>query len=151
MCWVAAIPLAVSAIGAAGQMRAGADAKETAALNAQIAGIQAQDSLSRGGVEEDRYRRQIAQIAGAQKSVVASRNVKAGTGTALDLLSDTAQIGEEDALTIRNESARESWGYRFQADESRRYGKSAYRNSQYAAGSTLLTGGAQAYGLWRQT
>lgn len=146
MCWIA---LAGAAFGAVGQMKQGADSKETAAINAQLAGIQAQDALSRGGVEEDRYRRQIAQIAGAQRAEIGARNVKGGSGTALDLLSDTAMIGEEDALTIRNEAARESWGYRFQADESKRYGKTAYRNSQYAAGNTLLTQGAQAYGKWK--
>src|SRR5687768_16073808 len=131
MCWIA---LAGTALSAVGQMRAGADAKETAAINAQLAGIQSEAALYRGGVEEDRYRRQIAQIAGAQKAEIGARNVKGGSGTALDLLADTAMIGEEDALTIRNEAARESWGYRFQANESNRYGKAAYRNSQYAAG-----------------
>lgn len=146
MCWIA---LAGAALGAVGQMKAGAEAKETAAINAQLAENQSTDALARGGIEEGRYRRQIAQIAGAQRAEIGARNVKGGSGTALDLLSDTAQIGEEDALTIRNESAREAWGYKFQADESRRYGKSAYRNSQYAAGSTLLTGGAQAYGQWK--
>lgn len=146
MCWVM---LAGAALGAVGQMKAGADAKETAAINAQLAGIQAEDALSRGGVEEDRYRRQIAQTAGAQKAEFGARNVKGSSGTALDILADTAMIGEEDALTIRNEAAREAWGYRWQANESNRYGKAAYRNSQYAAGSTLLTGGAQAYGMWK--
>jgi len=146
VCWVALAGVAVSAIGS---MQAGADAKQTAAINAKLAGIQAEDSLSRGGVEEDRYRRQIAQIAGAQRSEIGRRNVQGGSGTALDLLSDTAQIGEEDALTIRNEAAREAWGYRWQADESKRYGKAASRNAHYQAGSTLLTGGAQAYGMWK--
>lgn len=147
MCWIALAGVALSAVGT---MQQGAQAKETAAINAQIAGIQAEDSLKRGGVEEDRYRRQIAQIAGAQRAEIGKRNVKGNSGTALDLLSDTAMIGEEDALTIRNESAREAWGYRFQADESKRYGKSAYRNATAQAGGSLLTGGAQAYGLWKQ-
>jgi hypothetical protein len=40
------------------------------------------------------------------------------SGTPLNLLSDTAQIGEEDAQTIRNNAAREAWGYRNQANEA---------------------------------
>jgi hypothetical protein len=150
MCWVAAIPLAVGALGAVGQIKQGQDAKRTGQINAQLGIVQADDALSRGGVEEGRYRRQIAQIAGAQKAEIGARNVKGDSGTALDLLGDTAQIGEEDALTIRNESAREAWGYRFQANESNRYGRSALRNSYAQAGSTLLTGAAQSYGLWAQ-
>lgn len=149
MCWVAAIPLAVGALGAVGQLKAGQEANRTGQINAQLATAQADDALSRGGVEEGRYRRQVAQIAGAQKAEIGARNVKGDSGTALDLLSDTAQIGEEDALTLRNESAREAWGYKFQANEQSRYGRSALRNSYASAGSTLLTGGAQAYGMWK--
>lgn len=146
MCWIA---LAGVAVGVVGQLQAGADAKRTAQINARLGELQADDALKRGGMEEERYRRQVAQIAGAQRAEIGARNVKR-SGTALDLLSDTAQIGEEDALTIRNESAREAWGYRFQADESRRYGRSASRQAGYAAGGTLLTGAAQSYGLWKQ-
>lgn len=131
-----------------GQRNQGKADQATAEHNAKLGALQADDALARGGIEEDRYRRQIAQIAGAQRAEIGNRNV-ATSGTALDLLSDTAMIGEEDALTIRNEAAREAWGYRNQADESRRWGKNARRNANAQAGSTLLTSGAQAYGLWQ--
>jgi uncharacterized membrane protein YdfJ with MMPL/SSD domain len=143
MCWVA---LAGLAVGALGQARAGQQAKVDADAQAAIGELQATDELARGGMEEDRYRRQVAQITGAQKAEIGARNVKGGT--ALDLLSDTAMIGEEDALNIRNESARTAWGYKYGADESRRYGKAARSQANMQAGSTLLTGAAAAYGQW---
>ena len=146
MCW---IELAGVAVGTLGQARAGEQAKVDADAQAAIGGLQATDALSRGSIEEDRYRRQIAQITGAQKAEIGARNVKGGT--ALDLLSDTAMIGEEDALTIRNEAARTAWGYRTNADESRRYGRAARSQANMQAGATLLTGGAQAYGQWQMS
>jgi hypothetical protein len=145
VCWVM---LAGAAVGALGQKRAGDQASADATAQAQIGDLQATDALSRGGISEDRYRRQIAQIAGAQKAEIGARNVKASSGTALDLLSDTAMIGAEDALTIRNDAAREAWGYKYGADESKRYGRAARSQANLQAGSTLLTGAAQAYGTW---
>lgn len=142
------IPLIAAGVGAAGDAKAGAEAQQAAERQAQIGELQAQDATARGGIEEERYRRQLAQITGAQRTQIGARNVKT-SGTALDLLSDTAQIGAEDIATIRNEAARTAWGYRVGADESRRWGASARSNANLRAGSTLLTGGAQAYGMWK--
>jgi hypothetical protein len=72
------------------------------------------------------------------------------SGTALDLLGDTAQIGEEDALTIRNNAAREAWGYRNQANEASRWGANQLNNSRGAGIGTLLTAGSKAYQDYRE-
>ncbi len=147
MCYVWLVPLISGGISAAGQAQQGAAAEAAAEREAQIGELQAADELTRGGIEEERYRRQIAQIVGGQKAAIGARNVKR-TGTALDLITDTQQIGDEDALTIQNDAARQAWGYRVGADESRRWGRSARRNANMKAGATLLTSGAQAYGQW---
>jgi hypothetical protein len=141
------ITLAGTALGAKGQIDQGNADKRTGETNARLAEAQANDALLRGTIEESRYRRQIAQVIGGQKAAFGKRNV-AVSGTALDLLSDTAAIGEEDAQTIRNNAARTAWGYKHQANESSRWGANSRSNSQYAAAGTLLTGGAQAYGQW---
>ncbi len=135
-------------IDAAGKLAQGKQDAATGETNRRLGEAQANDALLRGSIEEQRYRREVAQVVGAQKAVFGQRNV-AVSGTALDLLSDTAQVGEEDALTIRNNAAREAWGLRHQADESRRWGANQRTNSQFAAGSTLLTSGSQAYGNWK--
>lgn len=136
-------------IDAAGKLQQGKIDAATGETNRRLAEAQGNDALLRGTIEESRYRRQIAQVVGAQKAAFGARNV-AVSGTPLDILSDTAQIGEEDALTIRNNAAREAWGYRNQANEASRWGANQKTNSQYAAGSTFLTAGAQAYGMWKQ-
>lgn len=136
-------------VQAATQLDQGKQDAKTAAENKQLANFQANDALLRGTVEEARYRRMIAQIVGGQRAAFGARNV-AVEGTALDLLGDTAQIGEEDVQTIRNNAAREAWGYRTQASEASRWGANQRRNARGSAAGTLLTSGAGAYGSWRE-
>jgi len=140
--------LAGAGMQAAGDIQQGKMDVATAETNRRLAEAQASDALLRGTIEESRYRRQIAQVVGGQKAAFGQRNV-AVSGTALDLLSDTAQVGEEDALTIRNNAAREAWGYRNQANEASRWGANQLSNSRAKAGGTLLTAGAQSYGQWK--
>lgn len=131
----------------AGDIEQGKMDEATAETNRRLSMAQANDALLRGTIEESRYRRQIAAVVGGQKAAFGSRNVTV-SGTPLDILSDTAQIGEEDALTIRTNAAREAWGYRNQANEASRWGANASANAKGRAASTLLTAGAQAYGTW---
>lgn len=146
MTWVAiGFGIAGAAVSVVGQQKGAKNAKRLGESNALISEAQAQDSLLRGAIDESMYRRQIAQIIGAQKASFGARNV-AVSGTALDILGDTAQVGEEDAQTIRANAAREAWGYRNQADDSRRFGKNAQTQANWTSASTLLTSGAQAYG-----
>jgi len=135
-------------IGIAGDLEQGKIDAATAETNRRLAMAQANDALLRGSIEESRYRRQIAQVIGGQKAAFGQRNV-AVSGTPLDILSDTAQVGEEDALTIRNNAARQAWGYRNQASEASRWGDNQLLNSRGKAVGTLLTAGAQAYGQWK--
>lgn len=140
--------LITGGIDAAGKMQQGKIDAATAETNKRLALAQANDELLRGTIEESRYRRQIAMIAGQQRADLGARNVTA-SGTALDILSDTAQIGEEDIQTIRNNAARGAWGYRNQASEASRWGANQQSNARGAAFGTLLTAGANAYGQWK--
>jgi len=135
-------------IDTAGKLQQGKIDEATGETNRRLSEAQANDALLRGSIEESRYRRQIAQVVGGQKAAFGKGNV-AVSGTALNLLSDTAQVGEEDAQTIRNNAAREAWGYRNQANEASRWGANQRTNSYGAAGRTLLTAGSQAYGQWK--
>ena len=134
-------------VSAFGEFKQAGQAKKTGAFNRRLSTFQAQDALLRGVKEEERYRREIAMVAGQQSAEFGARNV-AASGTALDILADTAQVGEEDALTIRNNAAREAWGYRMQAKEATRLAKNQATNSYMRAAGTLLTTGAQANGQW---
>lgn len=136
-------------IGIAGDLEEGKINEATGETNRRLAVAQSTDALLRGTIEESRYRRYVAQVVGGQKAAFGQRNV-AVSGTPLDILSDTAQIGEEDLATIRNNAAREAWGYRNQANEASRWGANQQANARGRAAGTLLTAGAQAYGQWKE-
>jgi hypothetical protein len=136
------------AIGAVGAIQGANSAKNAGKFNKRVGLMQARDAELRGVDEEARYRRELAQIIGAQRAEMGNRNVTA-SGSALDLLADTAMIGEEDVITIRNNAAREAWGYRMGAQEASRQAKAQSRNILMGGVGSTLTGGAQAYGQWK--
>ena len=135
-------------VSASGELAQGSSASRAASYNASVADAQSRDALARGTIEESRYARQASQFAGSQRAQIGAANVTR-SGTALDLLGDTAQIASEDTQTIRQNTQREASGYRSQAQELRRQSKAYGRAGILNAGSTLLTGGARAYGMWK--
>jgi len=140
--------LAGAGINMAGDIAQGKQAQADAETNRLVSLAQGQDALLRGTIEEQRYRRHIAMVAGAQKAHFGARNVTT-SGSALDALADTAMIGDEDIKTIRSNAARQAWGYKNQANEASRWGANQMNQAYANAGSTLLTAGAQAYGMWK--
>jgi Zn-dependent metalloprotease len=163
MCEPTTIALAVTAVsgvvaagGAVMQGQAQAkQAKYQAAVetnNATIAGWQAQDATQRGQIEEQRQRLATARLRGAQRAGMASNGVEIDSGSPLDVLMDTAQLGQLDALTIRSNAEREAYGLRnqqsnltAQAGLTRMAGRSAQTAGYISAGSTLLSTAATAY------
>jgi len=87
--------------------------------NAEVADQQSEDAIARGGEEENRFRSSVRGIIGSQRAGFAANNVDAGFGSALDVQADAAYLGELDALTIRSNAAREAWGYKVDAFDSR--------------------------------
>jgi len=125
--------------------------------NAQIQDRAAQDALSRGRIEEQQHRLKVAQMKGTQRSALAASGVQVDTGSALDMVADTAMMGEMDALTIRNNAERESYNslvgaynaraqastLRAEAGLQMMAGRNAARNGTWGAATTLLGGAAQ--------
>lgn len=104
--------------------------------NAILADRQAEDALARGQEEERKHRIKLGLYQGQQINAFASNGVTVDSGTPLDVLGDSAETGELEALTIRNNAARESWGYRVQAGN---YRSSAGLNS--SAAQNAITSG----------
>ena len=83
----------------------------------------------------------------------ASRNIDLGSDVVLDTLSDTAALGELDALTIRSNAAREAYGYQVQgmnyeasAGNNALAAKNAKSAGKTAMFSTLLSGASTVAG-----
>lgn len=146
---IGAIGVGINLIGgvrnAQAERAAGAYQQQTANRNAAIEDMQVADALSRGAIEEDRQRQRTRQRIGSQRAALAANFLDLGAGTAVDLVSETAAFGEQDALTIRSNAAREAWGHRVQAGNYRQEGKMARAAGKNAARGTLLTSFSNAF------
>ena len=131
---------------------------QVADMNARMADRAAKDALERGALEEQKQRQKTAQLMGQQTAAMAANGVDIGFGSPLDLLVDTATLGELDALTIRTSAYREERdirqqgaNYRGQAAMSRAQASSASTGGFLGAMGTFLGGGAKAYGTYQQS
>lgn len=185
MCGIAEAGLALSAVGTVasgyGMYAQGQQAKaqgdyqsavaaNNAAIAAQNAAVQeraAQDALARGRIDEQQHRLKVSQMKGAQRSALAASGVQVDSGSALDVLADTAMFGEMDALTIRSNAEREAYSARIGAHNARAQGMNnvaesnlfklaganSARSGMIGAGSTFLGGAgrtAMDYALWKK-
>lgn len=95
--------------------------------NAIIAKRMAADARARGVAAEQDIQLRTRAMLGKQTNTLSERNLALGSGSALDILGDTAMFGKLDALTTRGNFEREAIGdeaqsYNFsaEADQSRR-------------------------------
>ncbi len=124
----------------------GRDQQKIEDENAKLALQEAADASRRGAIEEENHRNRVRAMLGAQRASFGANNVDSASGTPLGLLTETARFGEVDAVTIRNNAAREVYGYKHEAKQSKRRGR-MYRNAgNQNAASTALTSGSNAYG-----
>lgn len=110
--------------------------------NAKLADYKAETVARIGSVEEERQRAKVRQMIGSQRAAFASNGLDLSEGTPLDVVSETAGTGIEDALTIRANAMREAWGYRQEATDLRSSATFKKVSGINAANSTLLTTGA---------
>lgn len=137
-----------TAIAAYSYYQQGQTAKAAARTNARLAEQAAADAQARGAVEESAHRRRVSQIQGAQRVAIGASGATVDVGTPMSILEDTAQFGELDALTIRNNAAREAFGLRTRATGIRLAGRSEARQGVLGAGGTLVTGAARGIGSY---
>lgn len=163
---LAMISAAASVIGtgvsAVGQVQAGKAAQAAGDYNAAVARNnqivaeqQAADAQRRGEVAETEQRRKVRMLAGSQRAALGASGVQLDAGTPLDLLGDTAAMGELDALTIRNNAEREAYGYRVQgvnfgaeAGLQTMRGNNAMSGALMSAGGTVLSGAGNVTDRW---
>lgn len=88
---------------------------EMSTNNAAVAAMEATDAKVRGGEEEKKLRQQTEELKGRQRAAYAASGVQVDEGSSLDSLANTAMYGEDDALTLRANSAREAWGHEVQS------------------------------------
>ncbi len=154
--------LASAGVSAYGQYKQGKAEQQTYNMqadisrqNAAIAQENAGLERSAGLEEQRRQRLKTSQLIGQQKAAMAANNINITSGTPLDVIQDTAEIGELDAIMIGFESERRARNYESQAsnflqqaDIYNLSGKNAYKSGLYSAGSSLLGGVGKVAGQW---
>lgn len=154
MCTVSTALLAAGAgasmyqgIAAGKTAQAQAEAQASAMeQNARTAQAQGHDAIERGGLEELRLRRQLAQYRGNQRTQAAASGIDIDSGSALDARNATISEGEHDAAAIRYNAARERWGYEQQAANLNAQAANTRAAGRYAKDSALI-GSVLGFGL----
>lgn len=125
MCGPAALlgaSLFISAVGGYMQYDSSKKAQKyneaVAENNAKAADAQALDRQRLGQIEAQDRRLRTRLLLGEQQAGFGAQNVET-SGTALDILGDTALFGELDEGRIRAQAAREAWGFEQQAWNAR--------------------------------
>lgn len=124
--------------------QAGAFNAKQMEMNARLSDLQADDSIRRGDNEAAQVKKQAKQMVGSQRAALAAQGIEVDSGTAADIQADTQDMGEIDAMTVKNNAWREAWGFKQQALNSSGQAMMTRAESANKARNTLLTGGMQA-------
>lgn len=110
------------------------------AENVKLAHAAAADAIARGNADAARARMQATQMIARQKVAFASSGVDASVGTAAEAGASTRMFSELDAQTLKNNAAREAWGFKKQAAAMERQQDLRNRGGMVSAGGTALGG-----------
>lgn len=83
-------------------------------------------------------------IQGQQRAAIAASGVDAGIGTPTELLGETAYFGEQEQQAIRQNAARNAWGFNANAIQSSNAARNARWQGKAGANATILGGLASA-------
>lgn len=140
---VSAAGSAFSGISAAGQA---SYASRVASNNAILSREQATDAQARGDDEQQRKWREISQMKSAQIAQLAASGFDTSSGSAADLIGDTAVMGTEDARLIAENTGREVRGFHLQAQNFQEEARAQRRRANQALVSTVLKVGSDVLG-----
>lgn len=133
--------VAGTVVGGMAQAQAQRAAAQQDRNNAIIAQRNAEDSRERGVVAEQDLQIRNRALIGKQKNILSERNISLASGSALDILGDTAMFGKMDALTTRGNFEREAIGYEAQKmnfNASAEQRESAARATMFGTGISLF-------------
>lgn len=121
--------------------------------NAMISEWNAQDAARRGEQDLIDQRRKTAAIMGTQRATLAGRGIDLSEGSALNILSDTAYLGEQDALTVKDNTAKAVWQAKVQANNDTANAgllqmRANNENPLLSGASSLLTGAGKVADYW---
>ena len=94
--------------------------------------------------------RATQQLIGRERAAAGASGIDPNTGSPAKIQSDTAELGELDTLTIRNNAAREAWNFRNQAAAFGMEASQATTAGNLETFSSLIGGASSVSGKWSQ-
>lgn len=135
------------------QANAGAATAVQSRANAVLAGRAATDAEARGGQQVAQVRGKADQVIGEARAEYGASGVDVGSGSAAQSIAADKTLSEVDANTVRNNAAREAWGFKTQSADMLTSAAMAKQSGQNALFGSILTGtggllssGANIYG-----
>lgn len=129
--------------------------QQVMANNQILAQRAAKDARERGKRAEFEQNLKTRQLIGRQNTVLAGNGVLIGQDTALDITTDTAEVGKYDALTIRSNAEREALGFlaqgvnfENQGNLARMSGDATARASNLSAIGSVVGAAGSVAGKW---
>lgn len=110
--------------------------------NAKVAEAQATIAEQRGSEMANRARQKARRLIGSQRAALGAQGLDPNAPASLDIQTETALIGELDAMTIRNNAALEAWGFRTQATGFTSQGRLASFAGRSKAVGSIISAGA---------
>lgn len=143
----AAVAMAGSAYQASASQKAQAKYQgKVADNNALMAEYARQDANQRGGEAAVKAQQETRRLRGAQVTRLAANGLDLNSGTAAAILDDTDYFGQQDAQAIRNNAARQAWGYQVEGQNltssAEMYRATAAAEKPWASAVTSLLGSA---------
>jgi hypothetical protein len=117
--------------------------------NARLAQAEADNANAQATRESEQQAWRTRALIGQQRAAIAANNIDPTLGTPSEILGETAMFGEVDQQTIRQNAARQAWGFNAQATNYRNQGGLArWGGNQQAKGTILgsLASAASIYG-----
>lgn len=149
--------LAMSVYGAYSQSKAKqGEADYNAAVsrnNKVLADRKANEITKQGEVEANQYRERVRQLQADQTVGLAGQGVDVSEGTSVDLLADTAELGEFDAQVIKTNAGRQAYNAKVEGMNNEAQAglydiQSDAQTPFLSAGTTLLSGAGQVADRW---
>lgn len=125
---------------------------DVAKENARIAEMEGNFAHDAARQAEGEHRRKVRAIRGKQRAQMGASGLLVGQGSFGDILADTTELGELDALAIRYEGDLAKWRHDVQANAATAQGQlySASKSNPYITpAATLLTGTSSAVSQYR--
>ena len=139
---LSAIGSLVTGLSQSRAQRAQGDYQSTLAnLNSEIAGIKAKQTLETGDITASRTNLKYRGEIGSEVAAQGASGVQVGSGSAALVRGGIDLADKIDELTIKNNAARQAWGYQMQASEDTFAGKFAQLTAKAGSEQSLLTGG----------